>query len=320
MIADRFGAYAACHLALGICLSLPAALYAQAWTPTKGHGAVSLSYQSVSTKLHLWPVDMGQTPLGPYYHFDGKKLDIGPISDQNWGVDFDYGLFERMAVSGSLAYVSSKYGGLRPHREPDGSATVSDDGQYHGSFQDAEFRVRYMVIQNPFVATPFVGYRFPTRDYSVYGHAHTGQHLWETHIGVSVARSLRPLLPEAYIQATLSHDFISKMDSFDLRRNSGILELGYFLTSRLAVRALGHVSRTSNGAEWTEPAGLAPIHNHDQVANERYTHLGGGVSYAVGPRYQVYAVYYYTAWGENTDSANSLIAGMSVNFKGPFAP
>ena len=95
--------------ALLASLAAPLDVFAQAWVPAKGEGAVAIAFQSTNVKKHLATT----TPV-----------DAGPIDSQVLLTDVTYGLTDKIAVDFSLPLVTSKYTGNRPH-----AGTNIDDGK-----------------------------------------------------------------------------------------------------------------------------------------------------------------------------------------------
>src|SRR4029078_4200378 len=109
---------------------------AQAWVPPRGEGAVSVQFQDALVLYHLLPT---------------VQRDRGRIRGETLLADATYGVTDKLAVSVSLPFVTSKYDGQRPHDE------TTDNGQFHSTFQDFRFDVRYNVARKGLVLEPFIG-------------------------------------------------------------------------------------------------------------------------------------------------------------------
>src|SRR5207247_4386787 len=99
-----------------VVFALPAG--AQAWTPAKGEGSVSILFQDVYVHDH---------------YFGAEKVDIGQIWSTTMLLDVTYGVSDKLAISFAIPWVASRYNGKYPHPlTPDFSQpTPLDDGEYH---------------------------------------------------------------------------------------------------------------------------------------------------------------------------------------------
>src|SRR5262245_46507494 len=113
--------------------------------PGKGRGTVSLYYQYFDAHGAMFSSDVTGRVFPGGYVGEGNKLYHGEIADHTALLDVDFGVFERLAINGSIAYVASKYEGLSPHPALPGEELI-DNGDYHPQFQDASFGVRYLAV------------------------------------------------------------------------------------------------------------------------------------------------------------------------------
>jgi hypothetical protein len=112
-------------------------LKAQAWTPAKGEGTVSVTYQNYDVAGH--------------YDARGRKNNNGGTQSQVAVAEVDYGITDTIAVTVNLPFIGSKYtgppvyfvGGVETHPGP------LDDGTYHGAFQDLRVDVRRLFWAGP---------------------------------------------------------------------------------------------------------------------------------------------------------------------------
>src|SRR6266508_1865896 len=124
-------------LALSGLLISATAVFAQAWVPNQGEGAVSLSVQDINVKKHLSA---------------GTMRDAGHINTVVLLTDVTYGLTSKVAVDLAVPVVSSAYSGLKPH-----PGTDIDNSHFHTSLTDLRFSLRYNVTRKGAVITPYVG-------------------------------------------------------------------------------------------------------------------------------------------------------------------
>jgi hypothetical protein len=307
-------------LLLAAAAFVPAAARAQAWLPDPGQGSFYVGYQYAQAHWTLMPLDVTGVVFPPYTGGPGNKIFEGEHYDQNVTADAEYAVRHGLAVTGHLGYVASRYDGARKHREATGQIVV-DDGFYHPTFQDAEVGLHQVVLRAPFVATPFVAYRFPVDAYSTIGHAASGHHLRELRVGATLGRDLRPFLPDAYGVITYAYSAAEREDDHSIHRNGVDMELGYFVTRSLSLKGAASWVRTGGGIEWYRQSAeyLRYRFSHDALANERSWRVGGGAGYALTPRYQLYALGFATVWGANTHAMNTFATGIGWNFASPWA-
>jgi hypothetical protein len=229
----------------------------------------------------------------------------------------DFGATDRLAVSTSLPLFEGKYQGTFPHKFP------IDDGKYHGSLQNFGFMARYLAVERPVVLTPFVGFTLPVWDYEHFAHSAIGMQMWEVNLGFNAARRLDPVLPNAYFQ--LRYAYVITQEVLGIRPNRSRIdtELRYFLTPRLAVRALAGSEVTHTGLDFPKdfPSRTNNLwHHHDQISAVNYLNVGGGVSFAVTNSLDVFATMATSVWGENGHALNTgLSLGASWSFRMPWA-
>jgi hypothetical protein len=242
-----------------------------------------------------------------------------------------YGITDRLALSADLPYVVSKYMGVNPHRKVVGGVDTPpdwrfiDDGDYHGTFADYRFDLRYQVLKGRAVLTPFVAAVIPSHSYTYFAHSAAGRHVHEYLVGASFGDVLDPLVPNAYMQARYSYAFAERILGVHHDRSNLDLALGYFLTPSLDVRAIGSLGYSHGGillfaSETPEGQALRrSIYwpHHDQIGKERYVNVAGGVGYALTGNVDVYASYVATVWGEN---GHKIKNGINVGFAWGFSP
>lgn len=302
-------------------LLVPAVAPAQGWLPERGHGSIFLGYEYGKAHWTLYPYDVTGVRKGAYIGGPGNKIFEGEHYDQIVTADFEYGIRRGLATTVRLAWVAARYAGLNPHRDRAGQIVQADNGYYHGSLQDAEAALRYTVLRRPFVATPFVGYLYPLRRYAVRGHAAIGYHLREFRTGVALARVLRPVIPDAYAQVTYTYGLAERQFDHRIHRNGVDMELGYFLTPRLTLRAAANWLRSSGGIDWFLQSAEFRQYTfvHDELANARSWRVAGGASYALAPGYSFYALGYRTISGASTHAMNGAATGVGWSFSMPWA-
>lgn len=272
-----------------------AAANAQTWLPERGDVGVSLAYQNVYIRKH--------------YLQDGREADAGRIRAHGLVLGATYSFTDRLAMSASIPYFTSKYWGNRPHQLP------IDDGTYHDSLQDLRVEVAYQVLKGTTAVTPFIGITLPTHEYTYFAHSAVGRHLQETSIGVSAGQRL-DIAGGAYVQGRATHSFVRRVLGIKHDRDNLDVELGYFATPSLAVRLLASAAKTQGGIDFDKVGGpTSPLfHVHDQLLREEHLNIGAGVSYSVSPAFDVYAMGFQMVRGKNGHKIDfSVTTGVAWN-------
>jgi len=286
---------------------------AQAWLPPKGEGAVSVIYQDLFDKYHQFP------GIG--------KVDTGPTTSRSMMLDVTYGVTDKLAISLGIPWVSSKYVGPTPHPNADLSgptpvfygATELDDGNYHGSWQDVRFDVRYNLTKKGVVLTPFIGTSVPSRDYIWLAHAAPGTRQKQLQIGIAGAKMLDTVVPGLFFQARYAYGITEKVLDISNNRSSAGVEIGYFLTPKLRVMALGAGQLSHGGIDMIANARvrLPPEQflNHDRITRINFLNLGGGISYSLTERVDVFGSMVRTVAARNGHLIDrGLSMGLSWSF------
>ena len=282
---------------------LASSALAQAWLAPKGEASFGAAYQSIYTRDHLF--------------YDGEGFDGGRVRMNMVVFGLTYSFTDRLAAAASIPYVSARYDGRSPH-----TAAV-DNGDYHSGFTDLRLDLRYNLLREPAMVTPFVAAIIPTRDYETFAHAAASQGLEQYLVGVSIGRRLDPILEAGFAQLRYSYAFAEEVLGISHDRSNVDLEIGYFLTPSLGVSAVGIYQKTHGGFDLPIPgtpesaafrATPYAVH-HDQLARSDYLNLGGVVSYALTGTVDVYASYQSTVWGKNIHAIQpALTFGLSWGF------
>ncbi|HEY2946629.1 MAG TPA: hypothetical protein VGN09_29615 [Vicinamibacteria bacterium] len=288
-----------------LLLSVGAA-HAQTWLPSKGQGNVTFTYQDVLARGHLLP--NGQRAPGAAGH--------DPVRSHMLMPEVEYGLSDRLALDLSLPLVEARYGGPNPHRiGAHGQPNTLDDGTYHGGFQDVRFDLRFAAVSGGFAVTPFVAGILPSHHYESRAHSAIGLDLRAFVFGVGLGAFLDAIVPRTYIQAQVSHAVPQKVAGIRPRRSRLDSEVGHFVTSRLALRALGSLQITHDGLDFPY-AGLPQdlSLNHDRLSRNNFLNLGGGVSFAATRRLDAFVLASTLVWGENVHPHRGISAGLNWRF------
>ncbi len=306
-------------LTAALVLLIPASALAQAWTPAKGELFLSLSYQYLDAGDHLFSET---TQFG--VDFGTKSVDFGQSQSQVLVLDGDIGITDRLTVNAAVAFVSARYleGGDTTFG-PINAEGPLDDGNWHSDFQNARVGVRYMAFNNgTWTLTPAVYYGFPATAYATFGHSALGRHLTELRLGLIWGRLLSfSGAPKAYLQGAYSYAFMEDTPVVSLDRSNLSLEFGYFLTDSLTLQAMTDYQNIHGGIDWARD--LNPSDNnfeglvfqHDATAASDFWRLGGGASFAVSERAELYGNINTTLWGKNLQEAITVTFGVSWGFQ-----
>lgn len=282
--------------------------FAQAWTPPRGEGFISLTFADTFTKDH--------------FTSNGTRIDIGHIRSVTLVPEVDFGLTDRVAAEFALPVVAAKYYGPDPHQIP------YDNGNYHSGTADVSIGVRYNWRRRPIMLTPFMRLGVPSRDYTYYAHSAVGTGQRELAFGVAVSHQSETWLPNAYFQAAYSYGIVEKVIGIRPNRSHMALEGGYAVTRRLTLRSLAESQITNGGLNIPEDYPVMPDYplppdlrwsHHDQISNVSFLNLGGGLEVALTRDWYAYGTAYKTVWGQNGHAVRGLAAGMSWRFRTPRA-
>jgi hypothetical protein len=259
---------------------------AQAWLPAKGEGAVSVVYQDLFDKYHHTP------GIG--------KVDAGPTTSRSMLIDVTYGVTDKLAISFGVPWVAAKYVGTAPHPLTDLSGPVPvffgktklDDGTYHGTWQDIRFDLRYNLTKKGMVLTPFIGTSAASHAYTTLAHAAPGTRVKTLQIGVAGAKMLDTVVPGLFLQGRYAYGITEKVLDISHNRSNADVEIGYFLTPKLRVMALGAGQLSHGGIDMVPNArvNLQPFQflNHDRITRINFLNIGGGASYSLTERIDVF--------------------------------
>jgi hypothetical protein len=263
-----------------------------------------------------------------YHHFPGiGKVDSGPTTSRSMLIDVTYGVTDKLAVSFGLPWVAAKYVGAAPHPLADVSgpkpiffgATPLDNGRYHGTLQDVRFDVRYNLTTKGVVLTPFIGASVPGRAYTTLAHAAPGTRQKQLQLGVSAAKMFDRVTPGLFVQGRYGFAFVERPLEFRHNRSSAGVEIGYFVTPRFRVLALGAGQLTHGGIDIVPNARVAlpaeQFLNHDRITRINYLNLGAGAAYSLSERIDLFGSMIRTVAARNGHLVDRGISlGLSWSF------
>ena len=294
---DSFRLVAAAGIVVSVAGAFPSPAAAQAFLPAKGDAYVSILFTNMYSNRHYLPVE---------------QVDLGEIDSNTLLFDVTYGLSDRMAISIGLPLVVSRYQGTRPHQP--GNPDRLDDGDWHPTLQDVRVNFRYNAVRRGgFAVTPFVGTATPSHSYAHWAHAAPGTNLNQLNAGVSVASLLDKVTPGLFVQGRYSFSVAEHVASVTPTRSNLDLELGYFVTSDFRVFGLTAGQMSHSGIDVTlnlaQIASAQTIQNHDRVSRDDFLHVGGGASFTLTDRLDLFGAFLTQVAGRNGHKTNRAVSG-----------
>lgn len=289
---------------------------AQAWVNLPGHGSLTTSYTYFRGGDHLYSRNIdGAYSRG--YTAKGNRWFLGRTTTHTATIRVDYGLVRRAGVSADLSHVTGLYEGRAPIN------VAIDDGDYHGSLQDARIQFRYLLFSHPVVITPFIAYSIPTTEYPDHGHAALGLGFNEWQFGVFAGRSLAPFVSRSYVHLGVLQSMGEALNGHHLARTSIDTEVGHSVGKSLTLRASASFLDSSGGEDWLDPAGSihdpGPYRLGTAFSDSRYLRFGLGTSMSSIGGIEISVDYVTTLSGQNIEDGDFLTLTTSWAFSTPFA-
>jgi hypothetical protein len=284
-----------------LTLLSPVVASAQAWLPDKGAFNTTFIFNDVLNKQHWLP--------------NGDTIDVGHTRSQTYALLANYGVTDRITVSGALPYVVTKFMG--PQLSHGGLPGFDvDDGDEHGALTDLRVGLHYQLLERPLALAPYVAYVIPLTSYYTRGHAAQGRHLEELVLGFSAGKSLDPWVPRSYAQLRFSYAFVEELQDVSHDRTNLNLESGTFINSRWNVSLYGAWQWTQGGIEVPVPPTNPYFLHHDQLSEDEFFNAGIGTGFALTPEITVFVIYMHGFSGENGHRMNQgLTLGFSYGYR-----
>jgi hypothetical protein len=268
-------------------------VHAQAWTPGKGEGTVSLTYQNYDVAGH--------------YDAQGRKNTNGGTQSHTAMAEVDYGITDTISLTVGLPFIASKYtgpdvyfvGGVETHPGP------LDDRTYHGAFQDLRLEVRRLFWAGPVPVAPFIGASFPTHGYETIGEAVPGRGRRDLQVGASIGVNLDRVLDGAYAHGRYGYAAAQRIQGLAFTRSNADIEIGVAAGSRVVIRGLAAWQIRHQGPSVADLT--SDWEHHDRFIAPSHTNLGIGFSLPIGT-VDVYALWIGTAAGSNGAHRGRTIA------------
>jgi hypothetical protein len=306
-----------------LTLAAPVPLQAQsAWVPFGGEANLSFDFHSLD--------------YGGHYDETGAQLEgVGETQSFYAIVKFEYGLTDRLAVTGRLPYVASRYTGAldepilvsilekyEEFRQIDPTAAVSvDTGDYYGELQDFVFTLRYNLFERGLTVTPVLGVIVPSHDYRTVGEAAAGQGLKVLQAGVNVGRLLDPLLPKAYVHSRYTYSFVEEYRDIPLDRSTAEFEVGYGILPTVVVRGLANWMTTHGGLTFLESLeDLSLFLQHDRLLASSHWHLGAAATVTLTNAFDLDASFFKFVTGRTARYGAGFSVGLTWRVLEPRIP
>jgi hypothetical protein len=299
------GALATGVLAVALT-AFAASAAAQAFTPPRGVGGVTLGWQYVH--------NLGHRLSDGYYVPDGDSVTTSAL------LDVEYAFGDRLSATLGIPYVFAKYTGTAA---PFSGLPNDTCRCWSSGVADFGASVRYRFGGETWAVTPMVRLGVPSHDYFFRGEAVVGKALTELQVGAFAGLRLVELLPNATVQAGYSYAFVERpLEDVPIDRSNLFLELGYAVSRKLYLRAGWLGQHTHGGLRLGSPSGdpffppgefntPARRTETDRLLHVQVMQLGGGLSVNLGD-VDVFASYTKYFWGR--DAHNSRVFGLGATW------
>lgn len=302
------------HAAVVAMLLVPSFASGQAVVSDKGTGVATLQYIYFTSGDHLFSTDTidGQTTRG--YTAEGNRWYLGDTTAHTVLLYVDYGLFHRFGVSGTAAWVSSKYEGRAPVNRD------VDDGAYHASFQDFGVDARYMLLTGPLDVSLSAGVGAPMTSYANYGHAAVGRSLAEIRGGIFLAYDW---IAGGALYGSAIYGVSEELEGINLERITITGGTGYNFGERLFGELFAVYVETPNGVDWVSGDPSEPeFHGGDSTSFSSLAAVSllniGASAHIFTPGNTVVALTLSsTVWGENVEDGVYAALALTYRFGNP---
>ena len=199
-----------------------------------------------------------------------------------------------------------------------------DDGDVHYGPTDLKGGLRYQIkpIEQYLGLALSAGGLYPTWDYPTNGYTAPAHHLWGIYGGISVARTLDPLLSDLFVAANYTYmhrqrlDADDTTDDFNRDYSEASFQVGYFLPYDFTIAASAEMRESHGGVTFDNilMQSETVIRRHDQLLDEDYWLAGGDLGYQVTDSFDIGASFRIFVSGTNTRNQNLYAFAMNYRF------
>ena len=242
---------------------------AQAWLPPQNYLGVTLFTQGID-------------------HY-GRILETGPTeccgtTNVALGVEVVYGVTDRLALSGGLPFVWSKYSGDKPQGKvaflP--YSPLDECHCTHGAWQDVRVGASYNLFRTRRTSiTPAISFGTPTHAYEYSGEAAAGFGLKEMGLSVDVGQRLDMLTRGLSFEGGYRYAIVEQSLDISHNRSNAHIDVDYRFLRHFIGHGVVSWQRTHGGLRI--PYDIEPypeLHTEfHRLVRDNYVHLGGGLTY-----------------------------------------
>lgn len=298
-------------LIFALAMLCPSCVFAQAWLPPAGDGAVSFSYQRIDNTGHKLT--------------NGQFVPAGKSLDMSLYVEVEYAPVNRFSFTVGLPWVFTKYTDANPPPPPIPFLPTDQCRCWHDGLQDLSFSARYSLLPDGwFVITPVIAGALPSQNYNYRGEAALGRNLREIRLGVDVGQRLDRVLRNLSVQEHYTYAVVQQVLGISTNRSNGSFDVTYVFKRRLAPHGFAAWQVTHGGLRLGSlpPSDLVfpgevntPVllEQHDRLLRDDNFRAGGGLSYSF-PQIDLFFSYIAYVSGTDTHAGRVISAGVSIPF------
>lgn len=295
---------------LAVYFLMPADAAAQAWTPPKGSGSVSVATQVIDNTGHILT--------------DGTSLPIGKSRDASIYLEAEYALTDRLSLSAGLPFVFGRY--IGPGPTPGPQQEVDLCRCWHGTWQDVSVNARFNLVNGAWGVTPFVAAGVPSHGYGFRGESVVGRRLREARFGLAVGRRLDGVSPRLSLQGSYSYAVVQRVLDIPNNRSNAGLETAFMASRKTSLRGLVTWQRTHGGLRagsapppevgypWGEILTEELFVQHDRLLRDNNLRVGAGAAFSL-PRVEIFGSFIHYLRGSDSHAGRVFTVGVSWPFE-----